>query len=67
MHIQPYSGKFTYNPAHSDVCVTLVYMGPWYIKNQSRVKNSSIVKPLVYSTHWNIQNPGIFRTTGAFH
>ena len=67
MDIQPYSGKFIYNPAPPEVCVTLVYMGPWHIQNQSRVKNSSIFKTLVYSRHWKIQNPSIFRTTGAFH
>ena len=67
MHIQPYSGKFIYNSAPSEVCVTLVYMGPWHIQNQSRGKNPSIFKTIVYSRHWNIQKPSIFRTTGAFH
>ena len=37
------------------------------IQNQNHVKNPSIFRTLVYSSHWNIWNPGMFRTNGGFH
>ena len=53
---------FRHIQAHSEPCVTLSYLEPWYIWNLNIFRTRSIFRTLAYSQPWYIQNPGIFTT-----
>ena len=49
--------------AYSKPCLTLAYLGPWYIQNPDIFKIRNIFRTLVYSQLWHIQNLRLIPTS----
>ena len=60
-HTQAYTGIIHHIQAHSEPCVTLTYLEPWYIQNPDVLRTLAYAQPRyirtpVYSERWYIQN-----------